>query len=106
MVLIATGAVALGVGSACLRSTIETVGTRVSRADGIAYLDKPRVQDAIAESEAALRSLRAGYFSAMAQLWDQARGGSLSPRFEGPGCCRAVDPVQYGAVEYRAVPYR
>lgn len=84
MALIATGAVALGVGSACLRTTIETVGSRVSRADGIAYLDKPRVQDAIAESDAALRSLRAGYFAAMARLWSQAEGGPLTPRDEGP----------------------
>ena len=55
-------------------------GRACRRADGLAYADKPRIQEAIAESEATLRSLRAGYHSAMADLWHRAGIGSLPPR--------------------------
>ncbi len=84
MAFITTGAVALGVLDACLRATIAMVGTRVSRADGVAYANKPRIQDALAESEAALRSLRRGYHGAMADLWELAQLKMLTPRDEGP----------------------
>jgi alkylation response protein AidB-like acyl-CoA dehydrogenase len=85
MAFITTGAVALGVLAACLTATVELIGGRVSRADGVTYHDKPRVQEAIADSEAALRSLRAGFHAAMADLWDRANELSvLTPGDEGP----------------------
>ena len=84
MAFITTGAVALGVLEACLTATLELVGKRVSRADGVAYADKPRIQGAIAEGEAALRSLRAGFHAAMAELWDKASDHVLTPKDEGP----------------------
>ena len=84
MAFITTGAVALGVLDACLTATLQLVGGRLSRADGVAYADKPRIQAAVADAEAALRGLRAGYHAAMGDLWAKAATAVLTPKDEGP----------------------
>ena len=72
-------AVAFGVLDTALQSVTDELGTKVSSFSGQTLRDQAPTQELIANSDAALRAIRAGLVEAMTAVWDIASTGAEVP---------------------------
>jgi hypothetical protein len=72
-------AVAFGVLETALQSTTDDLGAKVASLSGLALRDQAPAQELVANSDAALRAVRAGLVEAMAAVWDIASTGAEVP---------------------------
>lgn len=77
---VALAAVAIGIARAALQATITQAGSRVSVANGSAWVDYPSVQNSVASAEIAVESSRTYLFELADTCWRELAVDDLQPR--------------------------